>query len=390
VALVLALGMIPGTLAMAYEQPAYEVVSADGDFELRRYAPLLLAETVVEGEFTEVGGKAFRRLADYISGNNERRVKIAMTAPVSQRRESETVADERTTFQSAAGSGRYVFGFVVPSDFSVASVPAPTDPAVRIRQVPGRLMAVLRYSGGWSEERYRAEERRLMDMLEEKSLRPLGQPVFARYNSPFALWFLRRNEVMMQVEEPTGMPADTNRRTRSDDDTLARFSSRDEPPWRSINDGVMGGLSSGSLRVTPEGTAIFSGEVSLDNKGGFASVRSAIGRRDLSAFDGVQIRMRGDGRRYRIRLHTHGGMDGVAYQAAFDSVDREWRTVRLPFAEFEASFRGRRPAGAPPLDPATIEQLGLMIADGHAGPFRLEIDWIKTYLGPPRGRDTDD
>jgi hypothetical protein len=382
--------MIPGNLAMAYEQPAYDVVSADGDFELRRYAPFLLAETVVQGEFTEVGGRAFRKLADYISGNNERRAKIAMTAPVSQRRDADTVAGEQTTFQSVSGSGRYVFGFVVPSEFSAESVPAPTDPAVRIRQVPGRLMAALRYSGGWSEDRYRIHERRLMEMLEEKSLRAVGQPVFARYNSPFALWFLRRNEVMIPVEEPAGMPADTSRRPHSDDLTLAGFSGRDEPPWRSVNDGVMGGLSSGSLRLTPEGTAIFSGTVSLDNNGGFASVRTVIGRRDLSAFDGVQVRARGDGRRYRMRLHTHGGMDGIAYQAAFESPGREWRTVCLPFAEFEPSFRGRRPAGAPPLDPATIEQLGLMIADGRAGPFRLEIDWIKTYVGPPRGQGTDD
>jgi monofunctional biosynthetic peptidoglycan transglycosylase len=160
---------------------------------------------------------------------------------------------------------------------------------------------------------------------------------------------------------------------------LVDFSDARAGSWRPINDGVMGGLSTGALRLSEDGTGIFEGNVSFENGGGFASVRANLGRLDLSAYEGIEIRVRGDGHRYRLRLHTHRGMDGIAYQADFHSGVGEWHEVALPFAAFSPTFRGRTPAGAPPLDPATVEQIGLMIADRQAGPFRLEIGWIMAH-----------
>lgn len=375
---------------MAYEQPEYAVIEKDGDFELRRYEPFLVAETVVEGEFEDVGGQAFRILAGYISGNNEDEEKISMTAPVAQQPEPASEASDRPMTRSSAGENRYVFSFFLPAEYSVESAPTPADPAVRIREHPGRLMAVLRYSGGWSEARYREHEDRLMGILDDRSLRPAGQPIFARYNSPFALWFLRQNEVMIEVEDSSDSPATSPTGGSRADDALVDFSDQPVGAWRPINDGVMGGLSSSKLRPTTDGTAVFEGNVSLENNGGFASVRHALGRRDLSNRSGIEIRVRGDGRRYRLRLHTHGGMDGVAYQAGFRSEADAWETVRLPFRDFEPSFRGRRPAGAPPLDTATIEQIGIMIADKQPGPFRLEVGWIRAYGVSEVLTNTDD
>lgn len=149
--------------------------------------------------------------------------------------------------------------------------------------------------------------------------------------------------------------------------------------WRSVNDGVMGGLSTGTLRRSNGGSALFEGSVSFENNGGFASVRTSIGEQDLSAYEGLEIRIRGDGHRYRLRLHDHARLDGIAFQADFHSGIGEWHDVGLQFGAFRPSFRGRTPADAPALDTRTIRQIGLMIADRQEGSFRLEIAWIRAY-----------
>jgi hypothetical protein len=373
----------PGNKAMAYEEPEYEVVHVYPDFEIRRYAPQLVAETVVEGDFSDVGGQAFRILADYISGNNRSDEKISMTAPVSQRPEGKKMESTAPFSQTGVRDGRYALHFFVPSRYTADNVPQPMDDRVQIRQVASRWIAASGYSGGWSEERYRRQERKLLDSVRREGLKTVGEPVFARYNSPFALWFIRRNEVLIQLDEDSlsgfagegatkmaAMPADT---------MLFAFTEAEADLWRSVNDGVMGGVSSGSFRIDPAGIGIFAGEVSLENNGGFASVRAATGPRDLSASKGLRIRVRGDGRTYRLRLHNNAGMDGIAYQAGFDTRSGEWQTVTLPFAAFQPTFRGRVPPNAPPLDTRQIEQVGLMIADGQAGPFTLEVDWVMTF-----------
>ncbi len=157
------------------------------------------------------------------------------------------------------------------------------------------------------------------------------------------------------------------------------FSREDGPAWRPIDDLVMGGISSSRLRPTAEGTALFEGDLSLENNGGFASVSAATGSLDISKHSGVEIRVRGDGKRYRLRLRTDDRFDGVAYQAGFSTHEREWQTVRLPFGEFLPTFRGRILEGAESLATDHIHQLGLMIADRQAGSFRLEVAWIRAY-----------
>jgi monofunctional biosynthetic peptidoglycan transglycosylase len=149
--------------------------------------------------------------------------------------------------------------------------------------------------------------------------------------------------------------------------------------WRPINDGVMGGLSRSRLRTTPEGTAVFEGEVSLENNGGFASVRAALGRMDLSEYAGLAARVRGDGRAYQIRLRTNDRFDGIAYRARVTPAAGAWQVVKVPFSAFEPTFRGRRPAGAPPLAKGRICQLGFLVGDKQAGPFRLEIAWVRAH-----------
>lgn len=160
---------------------------------------------------------------------------------------------------------------------------------------------------------------------------------------------------------------------------IATFAENEALEWRAINDGVMGGLSNSQMERTDGGTGVFQGQLSLANNGGFASVRAVLGPTDLSAFRGLRIRFRGDGKRYRLRLHTSDGFDGIAYQASFDSTPDKWQEVSIPFSEFRPTFRGRLLTDVEPLDTGGIRQLGLMIADRQEGPFRLEIDWIGAY-----------
>jgi monofunctional biosynthetic peptidoglycan transglycosylase len=148
--------------------------------------------------------------------------------------------------------------------------------------------------------------------------------------------------------------------------------------WQAIDDVVMGGVSASSARVTEQGTVQFSGRVSLENNGGFASIRSADRRLDLSGGTGVALRVRGDGKRYKLSLRTGGGFDGVQYQAPFDTTANQWQVVPLPFEAFEPRWRGRLVPDAPALDPAAVLSIGVVIADRQAGPFSLELD----CLGP--------
>jgi monofunctional biosynthetic peptidoglycan transglycosylase len=151
----------------------------------------------------------------------------------------------------------------------------------------------------------------------------------------------------------------------------------DRVRWRIVNDGVMGGRSESSLELTDRGTATFRGNLSLENNGGFASTRALFDELDLRSFAGLQLRVRGDGRSYELRIRTNRNFDGVAYRAEFPTEAGEWTEVFLPFSAFQPSFRGRVPRGATPLDPAAIRQIGLLLGDKKEGPFALEIAWIQ-------------
>jgi NADH dehydrogenase [ubiquinone] 1 alpha subcomplex assembly factor 1 len=143
--------------------------------------------------------------------------------------------------------------------------------------------------------------------------------------------------------------------------------------WHAIDDRVMGGISCSTLRHDPVGHAVFEGTVSLERNGGFASVRSNSGDRGLSGAGTCLIELRGDNKQFKLSLLTDDGFDSLNYQASFAPKGTDWQTLHLPLADFRASFRGREVTDAPPLDPARIRQVGLMIAARQAGPFELHI-----------------
>jgi NADH dehydrogenase [ubiquinone] 1 alpha subcomplex assembly factor 1 len=143
--------------------------------------------------------------------------------------------------------------------------------------------------------------------------------------------------------------------------------------WSSIDDRVMGGISKSRLLHNPAGHAVFEGNVSLERNGGFASVRSSPAARGKAGTQSCILEVRGDARRFKLNLLTEDTFDGLNYQATFTPDTDRWQNLRIPLAEFRASFRGREVPGAPPLDPARIRQVGLMIAERQAGPFALAI-----------------
>lgn len=160
--------------------------------------------------------------------------------------------------------------------------------------------------------------------------------------------------------------------------TLFEFSAgSDEPAWFSVNDGVMGGVSRGGAKRI-DGSLHFRGVLSLENNGGFSSVRSGGPTRDLSGVKAIVLRVRGDGRTYRLQLATNAEFrrSRISYQAEFATRNGEWTEVTVPLAGLVPQFRGQRLTG-PPLDRSRIEEIGLSLADGNPGAFALEVDWIR-------------
>jgi len=184
--------------SVGIERAKYTVLAERGQLEVRRYAPQIVAETVVEADFDEAGNIAFDRLYGYISGKNRTQKSIAMTAPVEQQR-SEKIAMTAPVAQVEA-DGRYSVSFLMPATYTMETLPAPLDPAVSLREIPARKMAALRYSGTWSRKRYERKRESLEQFIAERGLTIIGPAVFARYDPPFQPWFLRRNEVLIPVE----------------------------------------------------------------------------------------------------------------------------------------------------------------------------------------------
>ncbi len=170
----------------------------------------------------------------------------------------------------------------------------------------------------------------------------------------------------------------------SDSLVLVDFSRSTADDWFVVNDGVMGGGSSSDLEVTSDGTGVFAGLLSLENNGGFASVRTVLPSDDLSAFEGLLLRVRGDGRTYQVRLRTDGTFDGLAYSAEFDTEPGSWTTVALPFDTFTPTYRGYVPRNASPLDTSAIRQLGFLLGDKREGAFRLEVQRIVAVSSLPQ------
>ena len=150
--------------------------------------------------------------------------------------------------------------------------------------------------------------------------------------------------------------------------------------WTSVNDGVMGGLSDSLMQRSGEGKGVFSGHLSLESNGGFASVRAPLPENDFTGYHGIELYIKGDGKRYSFRVRTDMLFDGLVYRQEFDTAAEEWMDVTMPFSDFTPSFRGRIVSDAPPLDPSRIFQIGFLISEKQEGSFRLEIESIEVYV----------
>ena len=188
-----------GPPVLAIEEPFYTVMENEGEFELRRYSSYIVAETYIEGSFEQVGGDGFRRLADYIGGKNKKRLPISMTAPVNQKPISEKIAMTAPVTQELENQ-KWRITFMMPSDYTLDTLPSPDDDRIALRQEKPKNTAVIRYSGTWGKKRYENHEKKLLDWIAKKDWEITGAPVWARYNSPFTPWFLRRNEILIPVE----------------------------------------------------------------------------------------------------------------------------------------------------------------------------------------------
>jgi hypothetical protein len=187
IALVAWMGAVIGAPAVAVEEPQFEVIHLADDYEIRRYAPFIVAEVDVPGDSGDAGNRAFRILADYIFGNNEPGEKMRMTAPVV----SDAPRDDR---------GLFTYAFVMESRYSMDTLPAPVDPRIRIVQKPAQVVAARSYSGRWTDENFLRHEASLVSALTIDGIPVRSEPFLARYDSPFTPWFLRRNEVLVELD----------------------------------------------------------------------------------------------------------------------------------------------------------------------------------------------
>ena len=182
----------------AIEEPDYEVVKKFDQVELRRYAPYLVAEVVLDSSAEDAGNQAFPILAGYIFGKNKGEKKFAMTAPVTQTAAPVKMEMTAPVTQAAVPGGMRV-QFVLPKGVTLATAPEPIDPRVQLRVMPAGTWAVIRYSGTWSQANYLEHLGELKVSLEAVGVATQGEPVLARYNAPFTPWFLRRNEIWLAL-----------------------------------------------------------------------------------------------------------------------------------------------------------------------------------------------
>lgn len=218
------LGLL-GIPAMATEEPKFELVSKHDHIELRRYPAIVVAETIVDGDMDAASGKGFRAIADYIFGNNlavgsvpdKGSEKIAMTAPVTMEpvnaasqkiamtapvaMEPLPSAGQASQMQHAIqGAKDWRMHFVMPSSYTLKTLPKPNNPAVKLREVPAKTWAVLSYSGFNTEAGIQQRTNELVAWLAEKKIKSTGNPQLARYNPPWTLPMFRRNEIMLEIE----------------------------------------------------------------------------------------------------------------------------------------------------------------------------------------------
>lgn len=181
------------------EEAGYDVLQDNGPIQVRQYKPLLLVQTVVDGDYKDASGIAFQRLFRYISGNNKEQQKIAMTAPVIREQKGEKIAMTAPVIQEKSGQA-WLMSFVLPPSYSLVTAPLPLDASVSLKESPSKKVAVLRYSGFLSEQGAEEKAKELKNWLDEQGYNAISSARSAGFNPPWTLPFLRRNEVHIDIE----------------------------------------------------------------------------------------------------------------------------------------------------------------------------------------------
>jgi hypothetical protein len=310
-----------------------------GEIQIQRYPAYRMARTQ-SGGAGSMG--AFWRLLSHIQGEQ-----IAMTAPVESTYTTGTRALSMSNMAFLYGSSRM-------------GQPG-SDGSVDVVDIPAQAVVSVGMRGIESPQRIEAARQQLErwlgaqpDWVAAGSLRTMG------YNSPRVMGEQRYFEVQIPVQSSS---------ERVIDFAAAEESAR----WRAIDDAVMGGRSSSSVRATGDESCVFGGRLSLENNGGFASVRRELEPGSLSDASMVVLRVRGDGKTYRLRFRTRSGFNVPSYQAEFATVAGEWIDVELALADFQPRWRGRLVRSAATLAAAEVRGIGLQIADEQVGAFSLEL-----------------
>jgi len=185
-------------------EPHYEVLKNDGAFEVRRYGPMVIAETFLNEEsYSTASGKGFNRLAGYIFGKNRSKTSISMTAPVLQERSSQKISMTAPVLQQP-DKGGWRMAFVLPEGFTLESAPEPLDPEVKLRELPASTVAVVTFSGLHSAANLEKYGRQLQTWLKKQGYRTISEPKLASYDPPWTIPFLRRNEVQIMIAPEHG------------------------------------------------------------------------------------------------------------------------------------------------------------------------------------------
>ncbi len=187
-----------GVFGLAAEEPAYKLVLKDAAFEIRDYPALVVAEVTVPGSQKEAANRGFRLLAGYIFGGNRTRQSIAMTAPVAQVPTSESIAMTAPVAQTEM-AGQWLVRFTMPRQYTLASLPQPTDARVHLHETAPIRFAVIRFSGVATPAVVGARTAGLSRWLTQRGLHPSATSTLAQYDPPWTLWFMRRNEVMIAI-----------------------------------------------------------------------------------------------------------------------------------------------------------------------------------------------
>jgi hypothetical protein len=189
--------------SMATEEPKYSVLEKEPPFEVRAYAPMIVAEVQVDGDLDDASSQGFRLIAAYIFGQNQVSEKIAMTAPVmveDQKQKSAKIA-MTAPVGIESNAGKWTVSFVMPAEYTMETIPKPINPQVQLRQIPGVKKAVVSFSGFYNQQKVAEKTLELEQWMKTRNLEGAGAPNFSRYNPPWTLPFMRRNEVMINLRD---------------------------------------------------------------------------------------------------------------------------------------------------------------------------------------------